>query len=201
MPEIIDLTGKVFGRLKVLGISHKTPGRKYMWDCVCKCGNPVKVMGCKLKSGHTSSCGCLHKEELSILRKTHGMSETRIYKIWCMMVGRGRHGNKYYKDISVDEQWYSFENFYKDMGDPPTDKHEIDRIDNTKNYCKDNCRWATRTEQMNNTRRSTKIIINGKKYTIAELARIANKTYGCMQSRVDRGWPIEEIIADFKDKL
>jgi hypothetical protein len=74
------------------------------------------------------------------------------------MLDRCRNeNNKNYKNyggrgISVCERWYSFENFYADMGDRP-ENLSIDRINNDGNYEPGNCRWATHKEQMNNTRR------------------------------------------------
>jgi len=63
---------------------------------------------------------------------------------YCRYGGRG---------ITVCQSWSeSFESFALDMGLPPTPEHTLDRIDNDKGYFKDNCRWATRTEQCLNRR-------------------------------------------------
>lgn len=60
---------------------------------------------------------------------------------------------KYYNDVSLAEEWHSFSNFYRDMGNKPTPKHEIDRINPFGDYEPSNCRWVTRKEQMNNLRK------------------------------------------------
>ena len=59
---------------------------------------------------------------------------------------------KYQKgNIIVCEEWkHSFENFINDMGFAPSTEHSLDRIDTTKGYSKENCRWATKKEQANN---------------------------------------------------
>lgn len=90
--------------------------------------------------------------------RTHGMSATKIYKAWQTMLERCRSPNNWkYKDyggrgITVCEQWYSFVNFYNDMGDRP-EGTTIDRIDNDLGYYKENCKWSTPTEQALNRRK------------------------------------------------
>ena len=52
-----------------------------------------------------------------------------------------------------DEWILSFFAFFSHIGQKPTPKHSIDRIDNDGNYEPGNVRWATAKEQMNNTSR------------------------------------------------
>ena len=93
-------------------------------------------------------------------KKTHGMSNTKEYACWTAFKNRCLNPkNIQYKDygergITVSEEWLKFENFYSDMGKCPDDC-EIDRIDNNKGYCKENCRWTTKKMNARN-RRSTK---------------------------------------------
>lgn len=86
--------------------------------------------------------------------------------------------NYYDRGIDVCERWKIENdgryNFLKDMGERPTLKHTLDRIDNDKGYSKDNCRWATKMEQANNRRGNKFIIFNSKKQTISEWARELN---------------------------
>jgi len=83
---------------------------------------------------------------------THGMSRTRIYKSWCHMKARCDNPNdKKYpsyggRGISYDPSWSSFENFVADMGACPIG-YTLDRKNNNGNYCKENCRWASPSEQ------------------------------------------------------
>lgn len=77
------------------------------------------------------------------------MNRTR--NCWASMLyrqkGRGDHFK--YKNIEIQQSWFTFENFLADMGERPEGK-SLDRIDNNKGYSKDNCRWATPAEQVQN---------------------------------------------------
>lgn len=89
--------------------------------------------------------------------KTHGMSNTSTYQIWCGMIARCRkpsHGRyKYYggRGIKVCDRWLKFENFLADMGERPGDL-TLDRINNDGNYEPGNCRWAHHIDQIANRR-------------------------------------------------
>lgn len=66
MSKFIDLTGKRFGRLLVVGrnIQYQKDHCTYhpCWDCICDCGNRCVVSGPSLRTGSTRSCGCYQKE-------------------------------------------------------------------------------------------------------------------------------------------
>lgn len=90
--------------------------------------------------------------------KTHGLSGTRTHSVWMNMKARCNNPkHPQYKDyggrgITYDLRWESYLNFLADMGEKPEGK-SLDRFpDNDDNYCKSNCRWATREEQQRNTR-------------------------------------------------
>ncbi len=93
-------------------------------------------------------------------KKTHGMCNSKEYKCWRAFKNRCLNiKNVQYKDyggrgITVCNEWLKFENFYSDMGPCPKD-HQIDRIDNNKGYCKENCRWTTRIVNSRNRRSAT----------------------------------------------
>lgn len=84
------------------------------------------------------------------------MHKTRIYQIWAdMKVRCDNPDNETYiwygaKGIKYQESWVKFENFYEDMKEGYSDELTLDRIDPSKNYSKDNCRWATKTAQARN---------------------------------------------------
>ena len=162
------MVNKRVGRWLVISFSYRDSKYCDYWDCICACGNKKIVSGNNLRMRNTKSCGCLQKERAiknNIKYKTkHGLTKTRFYRIWrCMKNRCFRESNdnyKYYggRGIKVYKRWLTFQNFKNDMykdylehieefGEKDT---SIDRINNDKNYCNSNCRWATIKEQANN---------------------------------------------------
>jgi hypothetical protein len=198
-----DLTGQKFGRLEVKKFAE-VKGTNSYWNCLCDCGNPVKVYGSSLKRGHTRSCGCLRKERMTKLNNTHGQSKvgftTSIYTCWQHMIQRCYNpNNKGYKNyggrgIKVCERWHKFENFFADMGDMPNGMF-LDRKDNNGDYTPENCRWATRKEQQNNTRRNVWKDLNGEKRTLTQWAEHLGINVNTLRSRLKQlNWSIERLF-------
>jgi hypothetical protein len=101
----------------------------------------------------------------------------------------------YYKygarGIKLCERWQRFEEFYADMGDRPSPKHSIDRIDPTGDYAPENCRWATITQQANNKRNNVflTVVYEGKKMskTVPDWSRISGVSYYTIRNRLGKG--------------
>jgi len=151
------MIGETYGRLTVVSQGETAKGWHKKWNCLCKCGQQKLVYQTHLLSGRTKSCGCLSKEVVSEVKRTHGMTDTVEFKTWQRIKDRcyNKNNQKYHRyggrGIEVCDKWLnSFEAFYTDMGKRPKDKSSIDRIDNSKGYSPSNCRWSTPLEQARN---------------------------------------------------
>jgi predicted XRE-type DNA-binding protein len=147
------LTGQQIGKWSV-GESFQHSVHHYrMYKCVCECGTEKDVRHDHLVNGKTSSCGC------SVVK--HGMTNSKEYRVWDSMVRRchskSHHAFKDYgaRGIAVCDKWRKFDGFIEDMGLKP-EGMTLERIDNSIGYFKENCKWATMTEQSRN-RRTTKL--------------------------------------------
>ena len=99
------------------------------------------------------------------------------------------------RGIRVCERWESFENFLADMGERPTIKHSLDRIDNDGNYEPGNCRWATRKEQALNRRSTDWIDYKGETLCLLDWARRTGIPARVIWSRIyEFGWPLEQAF-------
>lgn len=199
--KLKDLSGKRFGRWTVVEVATGPDARYYVrWKCRCDCGNIKFVARTSLQSGESKSCGCLRKETHVPALKTHGLSRTVEYVTWKNMISRCNDPkNKAYanygeRGIKVCDSWQSFEGFLSDMGLRP-DGMTLERNDNNTNYTKENCRWATRQEQNNNTRRTTHVTVNGVTRTLAEWASLSGIRYETISYRLRKGVPAAIAVA------
>ena len=165
-----DLTGLRFSKLVVLKRCEvNTNTGKPQWNCVCDCGKQTVVSSYQLVSSRTRSCGCLVTEN-HYRKYPPELKQSRIYSVWKGMKQRCSDANainyRYYggKGIRVCDEWR--DNFYAfydwAIANGYRDDLTIDRIDNSKGYYPDNCRWASYKEQQNN-RSNNKIHHRGDK--------------------------------------
>lgn len=201
MPPLKDLTGQRFGRLVVL-YRGENSGKHPYWVCRCDCGNEKSVASTKLVSGNTKSCGCYAVDRAKTLNKTHGMTHTRLFRIWlgmkerCYRTTAINFPNYGGRGITICDDWlHDFQVFHDwAMANGYTDDCSIDRIDGAGNYEPANCRWATRKEQNRNRRNSAYLTYGGETHTITEWAEITGIKYNTILHRIKSGWTTEQIL-------
>jgi hypothetical protein len=194
----IDLVGARFGLLTVTRRIANNASGSAVWECLCDCGSVRAHAGTSLRTGRLKSCGCASPRFTKERLTTHGKSRTRTYKIWAGMIARcslpSKKSHLYFgKGIRVCERWQKFDDFYADMGDAP-DGLTIERIDGSADYSPDNCCWATRKTQANNTTRNKVIHYAGEKKTVAQWAEYLGIKPNTLLYRFRRGWSAERAL-------
>lgn len=180
-----------FGKLVVKSLPYKNiKNGKYYCKCLCDCGKEREVRKQNLVLGRSRSCGCVHFK--------HGMcvgwtrpEVSAFLNARCRCVNPKREGYKNYGGRGIKFLYSSFEEFYKDVGERPSKKHSLDRIDTNGNYEVGNCRWATAREQALNKRVSG-MVFNGER--VSEAAKRLGCSEEVLYKRKKYGWPIEKIF-------
>jgi len=199
MRKLIDLTGRKFNRwlvLKQIGVKEN----RRIWECICDCG-AIKHLPTSLVY-IVKSCGCLQKEAAiaSILKR--GVKPYRTERrIWrgirdrCINPKSTHYHDYGGRGIKMCDSWlHSFDNFIKDMGPRPSNKHTIERIENDGDYELGNCKWATRKQQANNRRSNRLFEYNGISQTMQEIIDQTGIKKSTFKSRVYMGWTLDKII-------
>lgn len=205
-----DLTGRTFGRWTVLERKGRVKSQQ-MWLCKCDCGTIREVTHTSLVCGKSLSCGCYHKDIISKMLTTHGMSDSRIYSIYYNIKRRCNNPNdKRYKDyggrgIKICKEWDDSFLLFLDwsLSNGYTEYRTIDRIDNNKGYCPENCRWTTEENQRNNKRNTVYIEVLGKKMSLRQWCDLMGWKYSKYIARSERGKTIflEDDINAISSKL
>lgn len=211
--KVILLKGNKYFKLLVLEDYRDTSkklGKQHFCKCLCDCGNITHVYAGNLVSGNTKSCGCLNEENR--LKTIHGFAgkntspiKAKFYRIYRHIIIRNTYDKYEYYDIyskkGVCTRWLIFENFMIDMWESFQEHYynhdgdtEIERIDNEKGYSPENCRWATRKEQMNNTSKSKFITYKGETHTLSEWADKLNIAYYNLSNRLRHNWTVERAF-------
>lgn len=191
----LDLSGQRFGRLTAIEMVGPDRYKQIVWRCLCDCGNEAFVSASRLYRGVVRSCGCLRRDTTRINKTIHGHRYERLYGIWkrmnnrCHLESDSAYNNYGGRGISVCDDWrnsyddfrdWSYENGY-------ADDLSIDRIDNSRGYSPENCRWADSFTQANNTRRSRYITYGGITHSISEWSRLLDVHKATLRYRVDHG--------------
>lgn len=193
------MIGRKFAYLTVASFSGINKHGAKMWNCVCDCGALTKVTTGDLNSLHIKSCGCISAKATALRSKTHGMSDSKVYAVWCRIKSRctnPKHSN--YKDyggrgITICDEWIEFDQFFADMG-YKGDGFSIERKDNNKGYSKDNCVWATAKEQANNRRNTFYLELGGEKIPISVFAKNNNISRSKIYQRIRSGMSHSDAV-------
>lgn len=206
---IEELIGKRFTRLLVLSIERRrSRDGGPLCVCQCDCGNECKSLPGNLRSGRQQSCGCLKRERTVESHWKHGATSDKaskemrgMYHVWSKMrdrckATRAKQFKSYgSKGILVCPQWNDFQAFVRDMGMRPSSRHQLDRIENSKGYSPDNCRWVLPKEQQRNRTNNFMVEFRGEMKTLAEWCELFGVGYAMVYIRIKRrGWSIEKAL-------
>jgi hypothetical protein len=187
-------TGDRYERLTIVAetdpiILSGKPCRQFL--CKCDCGKSKVIGLAVLRGNRVKSCGCLHDTLPIKHRQAMGGERGLTYRTWMTMRARclnenasdyERYGGR---GIRICEQWNEFATFLQDMGERPSSKHSIDRIDPNGDYTPDNCRWATMKQQGRNRRNNRMLTFNGETLCLAEWAERIGTSLPALKSRLD----------------
>ena len=201
-----NLEGRKFNRLLVLRKVNNGKRMTY-YECLCDCGNYHIANGAMIKSGRIKSCGCLQREKASEISKTHGLSKTRLYRVWRGMITRCENpkSDYYYiygaKGVSVCDEWrkdfvsfvkWALENGYDENAE--FSKCTLDRIDPNGNYEPNNCRWVDMHEQGLNKSNTQMLTIDGITKPLLTWAKENGIHVATLKSRIERGIDPKEAL-------
>lgn len=192
--KFVDITGQTFSKLTVVEFAG-WHGTQLQWVCICECGKQCVKYGTQLKYRANQDCGCARRRA-GEARRLHPVE----YRHWRSMKTRCLNPKsdswKYYgqKGIGICERWNSFAAFIADMGPMPTELHQIDRIDNGLDYCKENCRWASPKEQCNNRSSNTRLTLFGETKTLQQWCDITGIKSDLASQRISRGWNAGDAV-------
>jgi len=170
---------------------------KRVWAQCLHCGKPQVIKADSLRrSERDGRSRCAH------CPPAHS---PRMRRIWRKMLSRATDPKA--KDFpryggvgrGVADAWLSFENFCADMAGSYQDDLTLERIDNSKGYSKENCRWATHMEQQRNKLNNRFLTYQGQKLHLAELVRITGLSKIVLTYRLAKGMTAEEAVQDARN--
>lgn len=195
------LFDRTYGLLTVIAYagrrSYRVKKKEQQWLCRCQCGKYSVVTIGNLRDGNTRSCGCTKIKH----RHTAGPKKSSEYRAYLSMKDRccrpENHAYSQYggRGICVCDRWLdSFQNFIADMGPKPDPSYSLDRKENNGNYEPGNCRWATRTEQARNTRRSQNLTLGAETLSLTAWSKKSGLDKKTITKRLAKGMSVAEAL-------
>jgi hypothetical protein len=192
--RLIDLTGQRFGKLVVISRESKYR-RNATWRCICDCGKETVVRGDVLDRGTTQSCGCGKGHKHGHFHKPWYPSYKAMMER-CYLKSCGNYERYGGKGVTVCEEWHDINKFAEwaeTSGYAPG--LTIDRIDSTKGYSPENCRWATKKQQSNNRKNTIFYTYKGETKALTDWASILGINRYTLYDRIEkRGWSVEKAL-------
>jgi len=204
---LIGVEGTRFGYLLALREVDRGARKGRHFLCRCDCGAETEVNLDHLRSRHTKSCGCFHREATSESHRRHGESHGRSltpeYRAWKEMIKRceNQKCERYPiyggRGIRVCDEWrHSYELFLAAVGRRPSTYHSLHRINNDGPYAPGNVQWQTKVHQARHTRRNVIIEINGQSRCLAEWCDVLNLSRGTIYARIANGWDPKRALSE-----
>lgn len=206
-----DHSGERYNRLTVIRYlqtcERKTRG--YNWLCQCDCGNYIHANISKLKSGHTTSCGCALAEFVGNINRKYKTSNKRLYSVYKSMISRcqdnlnnrfndyGGRGIKVCKEWAGEGGYDNFAEWALNSGYNPDAKQgecTLERKNVNGNYEPSNCCWITNLQQQNNKRNCVLLEHEGETHTVSEWSRLLLIPEGKLRYHIRKGRRLEEIL-------
>lgn len=197
-----DLTGRVFGFLTIKSYAG-SDGKKSLWNASCACGAAITVVGAEMtkkRGPGNQSCGCQRGALIGAKRRTHGMTEHPAYWVWRSMHDRCRlpthqaWRNYGGRGITVTMEWETFQAFWRDMGPTYRPGLTLERVDNSKGYSAENCRWASYKEQARNTRENRMVDTPKGRMLVVEASEVSGIGVTTLLYRLDNDCPTARLF-------
>ena len=205
MGVLVPLDGQVFGRLRVLSRAGSDKHSCALWECRCECGATLTVSSNSLRQGRTTSCGCYRAERANDVNTKHGNASragvSYLYRAWQNMKARcynpkSTHYSYYgQRGIRVCDEWINnFQAFADHMGERPSDKHTLDRVDPDGDYTPDNTRWADKKTQSVNRRNTILVTFNGETKPLVQWCELYGVPLRRARYQLKAGKPLNHIF-------
>lgn len=173
-------------------------------NCTCICGNEKSVRIDGILKGLSTNCGCI---KYSNLNKKHGGANTRLYRIWLGMKARCYNSkNPEYKNyggrgILISEEWMDFSIFREwALNNGYAENLTIERIDVNSIYCKENCKWITKSEQLKNTTKTIFITYKGETLCAMDWSKKLGIPNNVLIHRYKSGLPLDLVFSKTRFK-